>query len=150
MLLQTDMAGCVCKTKIGGCASKEYYWTNELDCRICAEIIRRPKNIQKLNVAIVETTMAQKYDEEIQTIFTNNVGNLYWDPVDFESIADCQMENAVVRELEDISETMSDVEDTDVAVIPLDVDELTDEGVIDDAEMFENRQIPSDITGTYI
>lgn len=45
---------------------------------------------------------------------------------------------------------MSDVEDTDVAVIPLDVDELTDEGVIDDAEMFENRQIPSDITGTYI
>lgn len=85
MLLQTDMAGCVCKTKIGkhtflykirifilnllylgGCASKEYYWTNELDCRICAEIIRRPKNIQKLNVAIVETTMAQKYDEEIQ------------------------------------------------------------------------------------
>lgn len=56
----------------------------------------------------------------------------------------------IYKELEDISETMSDVEDTDVAVIPLDVDELTDEGVIDDAEMFENRQIPSDITGTYI
>ncbi|KAK9722657.1 hypothetical protein QE152_g19563 [Popillia japonica] len=51
------------------------------------------------------------------------------------------------KELEDIIETMSDVEDTDLAIIPPDVGELTDEEVIDYAEMFENRQIPTDITG---
>ncbi|KAK9729882.1 Transposase IS4 [Popillia japonica] len=53
------------------------------------------------------------------------------------------------KDLEEIIDNMSDIDDTDVVIIPPNVDELTDEEDIDDTEMCAPDSIPNDITGTF-
>lgn len=51
--------------------------------------------------------------------------------------------------MEEIIDNMSDIDDTDVVIIPPNVDELTDKEDIDDTEMCAPDSIPNDITGTF-